>query len=164
MALECRKTYLLDLSGFSMSVQKRLTPYILALLWKHIQSIKTATPIFIVCDEFQNIGISDYSPLAQILREDRKFALSLLLATQSINSFEHDAITLLQQAATKLYFKPIESELDETIRNIGITDHATGYSLLKGLQQGECIATGNFSVGSIQTNCPLKLTFRNHEE
>ncbi len=164
MQFECGKLQLVDLSGFSLSIQKMLSYYILALLWQHVQVRNDKTPIFVVCDEFQNIGLYENSPLAQILREGRKFGLSLLLATQSINGFEHDEIALLQQAATKLYFKPAESELDETIRNIGIADHDTGYSLLKGLHQGECIATGNFSVGNIQINRPIKLSFKHNEE
>lgn len=154
---------LLDLSGFSLSLQKKLASYILALLWKHVQTGENP-PIFVVCDEFQNIGISENSPFAQVLREGRKFGLSLLLATQSLNNFDPDEITLLQQAATKLYFRPVESELNDISHSIGIADREKSMILLKGLKQGECIATNSFSVGSIEINRPLKLTFKHDEE
>lgn len=101
--------------------------------------------------------------MAQILREGRKFNLSLLLATQTLFTFNTDKRLLLQQPATKLYFKPVESELKKIAKQFPDIDPKDAERLLQGLRIGECLATGEFEIAGRSEFRTLKVSFREKE-
>lgn len=155
------KITLLDLSGFNTSVQILLSELILSVLWREYRmNSQNLPPAWIVCDEFQSLNLKDGSILAQILREGRKFHLSLLLATQTLSTFDTGCRSLLQQAGTKLYFRPSESDIRSISRNIFGIPQEKAQNILCGLKVGECLAEGVFLIGSRSLSRSFKMSFR----
>lgn len=159
------KISVLDFSGYSSTTQIILTQLVMSILWRQHQIFgqQMTSETVLVLDEFQNLPLGDHSILAQILREGRKFKLSLLLATQSLFTFDTSKRLLLQQPATKLYFKPVEAELKRIAKQFPDIDPADAERLLQGLRIGECLATGEFEIAGTSRTRTLKVTFREKE-
>lgn len=87
--LQPGRVTVLDLDGFSNHVQKMLPELILSILWRYyrIEGQKKEEPLYIVCDEFQNLSMRPDSVLGQILCEGRKFHMAMLLATQTMKRY-----------------------------------------------------------------------------
>jgi len=102
-------------------------------------------PIPIVLDEIQNLDHSSDSPIDKMLREGRKFGLSLLLATQTTSQFNQEQRDRLFQAGHKLFFKPAATEID---RFAHLLAQATPESKndwahrLTKLEKGQCWSVG----------------------
>lgn len=152
----------LDFSEFNVSAQMLLAEMVMAVLWRQHRIIgqQTETPVWIVCDEFQALNLKEGSVLAQILREGRKFNLSLLLATQTLSTFDGGCRALLQQAGTKLYFRPSESDVRKIARNIPGIQQEKAQSMLHELAVGECLADGEFLIGIRTAEKVFKMSFR----
>lgn len=95
----------------------------------------------ITLDEFQNLSLVTGSPVHKILTEGRKFGISLIAATQSLTPV-NKYMSTLQQAASKLYFRPADVELSEFGAQLHAID--SSYSSqewkqkLASLDLGEC--------------------------
>src|SRR5262249_44716679 len=96
-------------------------------------------------DEVQNLDHRDESPLAQLLREGRKFGFSLILATQIMSNLEKDERDRLFLAAHKLFFRPADTELRTYAEIAALTTGEKTDDWLKklaGLKKGECYSLG----------------------
>jgi len=109
-----------------------------------------------VLDEVQNLDHQDGAPLAQMLREGRKFGFSLILATQIMSSLERDERDRLFNAAHKLFFRPADTEL-RTYADIAAVSTSertdTWMSRLSSLKKGECYSLGqslNQTTGKLE--------------
>ncbi len=156
------KVTVIDLSGYPRPTQLTITQLILSALWRNhqIYGQRMGTGTMIALDEFQNLPLKDGSILAQILREGRKFNLSLLLATQTLFTFDTTKRIVLQQPGTKLYFKPVETELKKIAKQFPDMAAADAERLLQGLGVGECLACGEFVIAGASKLRTLKVTFR----
>lgn len=87
-SLEKGKIQVFDVNGYSPNVQRLLAELIIAVIWRwqRIKRDGAACPVYIVCDEFQLLSLKKDSVLSQIMREGRKFQVSLLLATQTLGN------------------------------------------------------------------------------
>lgn len=152
----------LDFSEFNMSTQMLLAEMVMAVLWRQhrISGQQAETPVWIVCDEFQALNLKEGSVLTQILREGRKFNLSLLLATQTLSTFDGECRALLQQAGTKMYFRPSESDIRKIARNISGIQQEKTQRMLHELAVGECLADGEFLIGNRTAEKVFKMSFR----
>ena len=135
---------------------------VIAILWRQhrINGKQAEEPVWLVCDEFQSLNLKEGSVLTQILREGRKFKLSLLMATQTLSSFDVGCRAILQQAGTKLYFRPSESDVRKVSKDIPGIQQEKVQQLLHGLTVGECVAIGEFLIGTLSVEMVLKLSFR----
>ena len=80
--------HIMQLKGLARQIQKMVTEFVLWDLWDFAQSTGSKNrPIPIVLDEIQNLDHSSDSPIDKMLREGRKFGLSLILATQTTSQF-----------------------------------------------------------------------------
>lgn len=132
---------IIQLAGYDQDEIKRLmTEFILWDLWYYTQNGTKDKPIPVVLDEAQNLDFSDGSPSAKILREGRKFGWSAWFATQTFNNFSKDELSILDNAGTKVYFNPAESEVRVLASRIG---NATPEEL-RMLQKGQCLVLGQF--------------------
>ena len=66
---------------------------------------------------------------------------------------------VLQQPATKLYFKPVESDLRRIANAFPDIDSTEARSILQNLQIGECLASGEFQIGCKKQARTLKIRF-----
>lgn len=160
--LQPGRVTVLDLDGFSNHVQKMLPELILSILWRYyrIEGQKKEEPLYIVCDEFQNLSMRPDSVLGQILCEGRKFHMAMLLATQTMEQFDRSEKALLLQAATQICFRPGPDEVKAVFKRLGAEQNGLGENRLSGLQRGECIASGRFCIGSEVREGPVKMTFQ----
>lgn len=160
--LQPGRVTVLDLDGFSNHVQKMLSELILSILWRYyrIEGQKKEEPLYIVCDEFQNLSMRPDSVLGQILCEGRKFHMAMLLATQTMEQFDRSEKALLLQAATQICFRPGPDEVKAVFKRLGAEQNRLGENRLSGLQRGECIASGRFCIGSEVREGPVKMTFQ----
>lgn len=156
-----RKATVLDLAGYSQTMQIWISQLVISLLWRYHRACgqKMDVGTWIVLDEFQNLPLQDSSLVAQILREGRKYKLSLILATQTLSSFNTAKRAMLQQPGTKLYFRPVESDLRRIAKGFPDMDPADARSILEELRVGECLASGEFKIGHETRLRTLKIKF-----
>ena len=140
------RVHTLQLKGLAKEVQKMVTEFALWDLWDYAQSTGTKNrPIPVVLDEIQNLDHSSDSPIDKMLREGRKFGLSMILATQTTSQFNQEQRDRLFQAGHKLFFKPATTEVD---RFAQILSQATDISKsdwakrLSKLEKGQCWSLG----------------------
>ncbi|WP_158591822.1 DNA phosphorothioation-dependent restriction protein DptH [Oceanobacillus halophilus] len=132
----------IQLAGYDQDELKRLmAEFILWDLWYFTQNGSKDKPIPVILDEAQNLDFTDGSPAAKILREGRKFGWSAWFATQSFNNFTKDELSILDNAGTKVYFNPAESEVRVLASRIG---NATPDEL-RMLRKGQCLVLGQFA-------------------
>jgi DNA phosphorothioation-dependent restriction protein DptH len=141
----------LQLKGLARELQKIVTEFALWDLYDYASNSGTKNrPIPVVLDEIQNLDHRSDSPIDKMLREGRKFGLSLLLATQTTSQFDQEERDRLFQAGHKLFFKPANTEIDRFASLLGQTTgiSKSDWSLrLAKLQKGEC-----WSLGPIKTS------------
>jgi DNA phosphorothioation-dependent restriction protein DptH len=139
--------YILQLKGLAREVQKMVTEFALWDLWDYAQNTGGKDrPIPVVLDEIQNLDHGADSPIDKMLREGRKFGLSMILATQTTSQFDQEQRDRLFQAGHKLFFKPAATEVD---RFAQILAQATGRGTkadwaqrLSALEKGQCWSLG----------------------
>ena len=106
------KVHIFQLSGLSNEVKKIVSDFILFSLIEEIRRNGSTEKNFIlVLDELQNINCGDSTPLTKILTEGRKFGVECICATQFMKSKNTDIISILEQSATRVFFKPNDSEI-----------------------------------------------------
>lgn len=151
---------ILDLSEVDALTQVSLAELTLSSIWRNAQygSLKLFTQnLIIVLDEFQNLSLKKDSLLRNMLREGRKFGISLILATQTLNTFSKDILALLNQTATKLYFRPAQNEAAKISKEI-VSDNPKEWAKhLLNLTIGESIAVGDLCINDIQIKHPILL-------
>jgi len=148
---EGRWVQVLQLKGLARDLQKIVTEFALWDLYDYAcNNGNKNRPIPVVLDEIQNLDHRSDSPIDKMLREGRKFGLSLLLATQTTSQFDQEERDRLFQAGHKLFFKPANTEIDRFAsllsQTTGISKSDWGSRLAK-LQKGEC-----WSLGPIKTS------------
>lgn len=155
---------IIDMTFYNASTQYMLSELIMQLIFRQhrLNSQNHNQPTWIAVDEFQNLNTKSGSILAQILREGRKFNLGLLLATQTLATFETGERAILAQAGTKLLFRPTDQDARRAARENEDLPSGEILRILRNLQVGECLAIGSFSFGKQQMEVkrPLKIKFQ----
>jgi DNA phosphorothioation-dependent restriction protein DptH len=83
-----RWVHVLQLKGLAREIQKMVTEFALWDLYDYACNAGSKNrPIPVVLDEIQNLDHRSDSPIVKMLREGRKFGLSLMLATQTTSQF-----------------------------------------------------------------------------
>lgn len=132
---------IIQLAGYDQDEIKRLlAEFILWDLWYYTQEGTKDKSIPVILDEAQNLDFSDGSPSAKILREGRKFGWSAWFATQTFNNFTKDELSIIDNAGTKVYFNPVETEIRVIAGRIGNASPDE----LRMLKKGQCLVIGQF--------------------
>ena len=141
----------LQLKGLAREIQKMVTEFTLWDLYDYASNTGSQSrPIPIVLDEIQNLDHRSDSPIDKMLREGRKFGLSLLLATQTTSQFNQEQRDRLFQAGHKLFFKPADTEIGrfaDLLSQKGNLSKSDWGQKLANLQKGQC-----WSLGSVLTS------------
>jgi len=140
------RCHILQLAGFMKDGGRLVTEFsLIDMYWFYRGHGTQGSPHVVVLDEVQNLDHREESPLAQLLREGRKFGFSLILATQIMSNLAKDERDRLFNAAHKLFFRPADTEM-RTYAEIAAV--ATGektdtwLARLAGLKKGECYSLG----------------------
>ena len=143
---EVHRCHILQLVGFMKDGGRLVTEFsLIDMYWFYRGHGTQGSPHVVVLDEVQNLDHREESPLAQLLREGRKFGFSLILATQIMSNLAKDERDRLFNAAHKLFFRPADTEM-RTYAEIAAV--ATGektdtwLARLAGLKKGECYSLG----------------------
>ena len=154
------KINMIDLSGADSATQNCLAEIFLSNLWRNVQFNGMAAmgrELVIVLDEFQNLSLKHDAVLRDMLREGRKFGLNLILATQTLEAFPKETLALLNQTATRLFFRPAPSEAKRIAKEIDFENPNGWVKTLLGLRIGESVAVGNFCIEGAEICRPLIL-------
>lgn len=152
------KINIIEFSGSDTITQSALAEIFLNNLWRRVRGSGTSAVnknFVVVLDEFQNLSLKKDAILPNLLREGRKFGINLLLATQSLEIFSKDKLAMLDQTATKLYFRQTQHEARRLAKEIDIEKANEWAEKLVNLQVGEAIAVGNFFVDGTEICRPL---------
>ena len=140
------QVHVLQLKGLAREIQRLVTEFVLWDLYDYACNTGSKNrPIPVVLDEIQNLDHRSDSPLDKMLREGRKFGLSLMLATQTTSQFSQEARDRLFQAGHKLFFKPADTEVE---RFAQLLSQSTPFSKgewgerLAKLEKGQCWSFG----------------------
>jgi DNA phosphorothioation-dependent restriction protein DptH len=151
------RCHVLQLAGFMKDAGRLVTEFsLIDLYWFYRSRGTQLSPRVIVLDEVQNLDHRDESPLAQLLREGRKFGFSLILATQIMSNLDRDEKDRLFNAAHKLFFRPADTEMRTYAEIASITTGEkadTWLGRLASLSKGECYSLGpslNDSNGKLE--------------
>jgi DNA phosphorothioation-dependent restriction protein DptH len=101
----------------------------------------------VVIDEIQNQNCGGSSPIAQVLKEGRKYHMSLTYATQSLSDKNKDTMKTMNNADMRIYMKPDETSARSIARALDITT-----SELTQMQKGECYVNGTIYNNLMQSN------------
>lgn len=149
--------HVLQLKGVAREIQKLVTEFALWDLYDYACNTGSKNrPIPVVLDEIQNLDHRSDSPIDKMLREGRKFGLSMMLATQTTSQFDQEQRDRLFQAGHKLFFKPASTEINRfadllSVATPGVSKSEWGERLAK-LQKGQCWSLGPVltASGSLQ--------------
>lgn len=158
--IQPRKINLLDLSSLDMLSGQIISEMILSYLWRNCYygyaSEEYGKMIFSL-DEFQHFSMKQDATLRIMLREGRKFGVSLILATQTLDVFAKESLSLINQASTHIYFRPAASDLARCAKQIDISNAGRWKQRLSDLERGESIAAGVFDINGIIIRHPIRL-------
>lgn len=155
-----QKINILDLSGLDILSAETLAEAGLSYFWRMAYNHgfpKDFGKVTIVVDEFQHLSVKVHSALSTILREGRKFGLTLLLTTQSLNIFSNAELSMLNQAAIHLYFHPADNDLTQIAKLIDPSKKEYWRKQLTGLKRGQCLGVGSLEVNGNYIQRPLLL-------
>ncbi|MBU2569723.1 MAG: ATP-binding protein [Gammaproteobacteria bacterium] len=138
---------IIQLLGYSSDIQRLVTEFILWDLYDYARRTGNKNrPIPVVLDEIHNLDHSTDSPLDKMIREGRKFGLSLVLATQDIEKFSNEERSRLFMAGHKLFFKPADTEIKKFAELLFLKDQRVSKNewseRLSKLQKGQCWSLG----------------------
>ncbi|MDY5483396.1 MAG: hypothetical protein SPF91_04290 [Clostridium sp.] len=153
------KLNIVSFTGLDEITRRLLCELLLLVLWRKVQMFgqQQKRDVIISLDEFQALSLREGSALRGILREGRKFNVSLYLATQTVTTFPVEVISLLHQSGTHLYFAPPVNEVPKTAKEIDPTNYKQWQKKLKNLSVGESVSLGSFMLGDNLINRPLIL-------
>jgi hypothetical protein len=143
--------HVLQLKGLARDIQRLVTEFTLWDLYDYATSTGSQyRPIPVVLDEIQNLDHRSDSPIDKMLREGRKFGISLILATQTTSQFNQEQRDRLFQAGHKLFFKPADTEIE---RFAALLSQATGENKAEWSQRLATLSKGQcWSLGGVLTS------------
>lgn len=153
----------ISLKGLNPSTQREIIEIFLAYFWKMRRIVDTLRePTTIVIDEFQNLSLKKNSVLLEMLREARKYNVSLLLATQSNTGFSKEVMNAINQTAIQLYFRPTASEIKKIAEILEPQNSGHWILKLKMLKVGESVVIGNIIIAGKEMTKPI-ITYSHFE-
>lgn len=153
------KINIITISDFDPATQKIIAEMFLSSVWNNRRTISSDnTNLIIVLDECQRLYLGSNSVTCQILREGRKYGINLILATQSLSIFPKSTVSMLEQAGTKLYFQPAQSDVRRIAKSLEQAYGVNWQQTLSRLRRGESVTDGILQIGTLTTRRSLILT------
>ena len=138
---------IIQLSDFPQLQRKFLTEFLAEMFWREVRNGYGKADI-VLFDEFQNMQITPGSALSAMLREGRKFGLSVYLSSQFLGHYNREAVDTLMQAGNMFFFKPVQREM-KFIAGLIDPDHIPEWrNILQNLQVGEAVLKGRYCLNS----------------
>ena len=152
------KINIVRLSDFDIDTQGVISEVILSYLWRKAQAgAFISSPVWVYCDECQNLNLGITGVLPKILSEGRKLGLNLILITQRIEEPKFKSFT---QAGTQLYFKPALTDTNKIAKRLSSSRYADMAMDLQTLHVGDCIVSGALIKDNHLIKRPLKVKIK----
>lgn len=142
-----KNTCIISLNHVSAEIRKADVDFLMNILWYGIRE-KLLPYHCIILDEVQHIDLHTGRVAAAMLREGRKFGLSMYMATQSIKDRDSDEVENIMQADNKIFFRPTEKESQMISGLIGRSEDWK--PILSKLSRGQAVLKGNYLINN---NC-----------
>lgn len=155
---------IISFSGINNQAKKAVVEILMRVFWLGIRSqytegreygFKIPGDVVFVVDEFQNLGLQKTSTVFEMLREGRKYRISLILATQTLVPFSTQTMAAISQAAVRLYFRPATCDVMKIAKQINPNNVEKTNAMLKNLRIGEAIAVGDFEIAKRLMTRPI---------
>lgn len=161
--------HIFQMKGYQLNIQKVLIEFLLWDIYQYsTRRGNEGKPMPIILDEVQNLNFGSSSPAVKVLREGRKFGLSGIFATQSLDSIKGNDTEAIFNAAQQIHFLPPDSQLPTIAKRLssGPNDKSNIERELKNLHKGEAIVYGptlkqNGSLSVPQINGVKVTSFQN---
>lgn len=140
---------IIQLSDFPVIQRQFLTIFLTELFWEEVRKRWRKMDI-VVFDEFQCISLKAGTSLAEMLREGRKFGLSMYLSSQFIGKYSKDELNTLFQCGNILFFRPTVQDAKKTANMISPAKCKWWELILKNLGIGEAVLLGNYQLNGRQ--------------
>ncbi|NSK20049.1 ATP-binding protein [Dorea formicigenerans] len=145
----------ISFQGLSVQSQNQMSEIYLSLLWSEIKTREILKKeVVLVIDEFQKY-IKKNSVLLDMLRESRKYGVSIVLATQSVEELSARVKAAVNQTAVQLFFRVNPANARKIAEMIEPSRVNEMTAKLKKLEIGESIATGNLCIGEREIDDPV---------
>lgn len=129
---------MIQISDFGELQRKFCAEFLVELFWQSIRYGEKSGDVFIL-DEFQNMTLKPGSALSAMLREGRKYELSVWLATQFLGNYDKESVDTLFQVGHKIFFRPTENDERNIADFIDQNKSNIWRKLLRELEVGEAI-------------------------
>lgn len=140
-------------AGLNTGTQKIAAEVVLSCLWKRIQNAEI-NDLVLVIDEFQNY-IRKGSALIEMMREARKYGVSIILSTQTLEGFSATVMAAIKQSSVQMYFRANAADIKKLSEMIDATNADCWKMRLRQLKVGESVATGMLLVGNREIDDPI---------
>lgn len=137
---KCKDIVIINIEESGGSNGSQLTDMLIASLFQAHLHQSEYNPLCMFIDEIQNQNLSKGSVISRIIREGRKYLISLNYATQYISGTEISK--LLSQASLNVCFRPEINSLKSVAEMLGFSKKDVWK--LNNMNVGECFIQGNF--------------------
>lgn len=142
--------YIIQVSGYGEIQRKFCVEFLSELIW---QNFRHGWKMFDVTifDEFQSMELKPGSALSAMLREGRKYGLSVWLASQFLGNYDKEAVETLMQAGNKIFFRPTENDERAIADFVDPNSNAVWRKILHNLHRGEAVLKGNYTLNDLKS-------------
>lgn len=150
------KIWIIQISGYGELQRKFCVEFLVELFWQSIRHGENMGDIFIL-DEFQNMTLRPGSALSSILREGRKYGLSVWLASQFLGDYDKEAVDTLLQVGHKIFFRPTENDEQKIADFINPNERKLWRKMIRKLARGEAVLKGKYFIngGTKEIETPI---------
>lgn len=142
----------IQLSNYLEIQKKFLLNFFVELLWEEIKQRRYRADILIF-DEFQHLNLKEESAVSALLREGRKYDVSVYAASQFIGKKERANVETLMQAGNKIFFHPTENEMRDVARWINPQNQNQWMRILNNLSVGQAVVKGCYYINNRPRVC-----------
>lgn len=150
---------IIQLSDYPELERKFLTEFLSELFWQEVREGKKRADI-VLYDEFQNVSLEPGNALSTMLREGRKFELSVYLSSQFWGNYNYEAVDTLMQAGNMLFFRPVPKDLALVADLIDPERKREWKRILGSLQVGEAVLKGRYTINCNRRVCETPVICR----
>ena len=153
-----KRVTVFQFSHTSESKRTFLTELLLNDLWDFVKRSENDKGFLLILDEIQNMKFKGDCFLSH-LRKFRKFGIGAVMATQFVgNSFSKaESGELLEQAATKVYFKPDNGNMLSVAKSVDAYKYKDWLKTFQSLKVGECVYSGITDQSPMPQSVVLKV-------
>lgn len=149
------KINVISLEKLTDSSQKVLVEMILGSIWREALKIgPEKIHLSLILDEFQRYEYKR-SVLKPLFTQGLKYGINIIVATQSSSFLTSEIRGAVNQAATRLFFKPANGEEKKVAELISGHEVERYTLMLKKLKVGECLVVGNTCIDGVECDTPV---------